>query len=107
MALDNYPIAAIATAPGRGGIGIIRISVADLKPFIRAFFQRQLSQRYAHFLSVKDAQHDTIDEGIAMYFPGVQSYTGQDVLELPGHGGPAVLRHVLERCLEVGRTYKM
>ncbi len=107
MALDNYPIAAIATAPGRGGIGIIRISGADLKPFIRDFFQRELSPRHAHFLSFKDAQHDPIDEGIALYFPGPQSYTGQDVLELQGHGGPAVLRRVLERCLEVGRPYQM
>src|SRR5690625_64885 len=107
MALDNYPIAAIATAPGRGGIGIVRISGADLKPFILDVFRRELQPRHAHFLGFNDAHQAPIDEGIALYFPGPQSYTGQDVLELQGHGGPAVLRRVLERCLEVGRPYQM
>src|SRR5690625_2455632 len=107
MALDNYPIAAVATAPGRGGIGIVRISGADLKPFILDFFRRELQPRHAHFLGFNDAHQAPIDEGIALYFPGPQSYTGQDVLELQGHGGPAVLRRVLERCLEVGRPYHM
>ena len=107
MALDSYPIAAIATAPGRGGIGIVRISGTDLRPFIRDFFQRELRPRHAHFLSFNDAEHTPIDEGIALYFPGPHSYTGEDVLELQGHGGPAVLRRVLERCLEVGRPYHM
>src|SRR5699024_12418935 len=56
---------------------------------------------------VNDAQHAPIGDGIALYFPGPQSYTGQDVLELQGQGGTAVLRRVLERCLEVGRPYHM
>jgi len=107
MTFDNYPIAAIATAPGRGGIGIVRISGADLKPFIHDFFQRTLQPRHAHFLPFNDANQIAIDEGIALYFPGPQSYTGEDILELQGHGGPAVLRRVLERCLEVGRPYQL
>lgn len=103
----NYPIAAIATAPGRGGIGIVRISGPDLKPFIQDFFGRMLTPRHAHFLSFHDAQQTPIDEGIALYFPAPHSYTGEDVLELQGHGGPAVLRRVLTRCLEVGKPYQI
>lgn len=100
--MPTYPIAAITTAPGRGGIGIVRISGANLSPFIAAFFGQQLQPRHAHFLPFKDAQGQSIDEGIALYFPAPHSYTGEDVLELQGHGGTAVLRRVLGRCFEVG-----
>jgi len=107
MANLNFPIAAIATAPGRGGIGIVRISGPDLRPFIDDFFGQPLTPRHAHFLSFKDGQGKPIDEGIALYFPAPHSYTGEDVLELQGHGGPAVLRRVLQRCLELGAAYQM
>lgn len=95
----SYPIAAITTAPGRGGIGIVRISGPDLSPFIQAFFKQELQPRHAHFLPFNDDHGSAIDEGIALYFPGPNSYTGEDVIELQGHGGTAVLRRVFGALL--------
>lgn len=103
--LLSYPIAAITTAPGRGGIGIVRISGSDLSPFIQAFFGHSLRPRHAHFLPFNDNNGQAIDEGIALYFQGPQSYTGEDIVELQGHGGTAVLRRVLNRCFEVGLPF--
>ncbi|MFV9474150.1 tRNA uridine-5-carboxymethylaminomethyl(34) synthesis GTPase MnmE [Advenella sp. RU8] len=100
---NNVPIVAIATAPGRGGIGVIRVSAPDLSAFIQQFFSRELVARHAHYLPFLDATGQAIDEGIALFFKAPNSYTGEDVLELQGHGGPAVLKRILERCLEVGR----
>lgn len=105
--MSNYPIAAITTAPGRGGIGIVRLSGSNLEPFIHAFFQQSLQPRHAHFLPFNDAHGEAIDEGIALYFAAPHSYTGEDVLELQGHGGTAVLRRVLERCFEVGAAFDL
>jgi len=97
------PIAAIATAPGRGGIGVVRISGADLSGLVRRLFQRDLTPRHAHYLPFKTVDGELLDEGIAIYFRRPHSYTGEDVLELQGHGGPAVLRRVLDSCLVAGR----
>ncbi|MGY6272602.1 tRNA uridine-5-carboxymethylaminomethyl(34) synthesis GTPase MnmE [Achromobacter denitrificans] len=97
------PIAAIATAPGRGGIGVVRVSGADLSGLARRLFQRDLTPRHAHYLPFKSESGELLDEGIAIYFRGPHSYTGEDVLELQGHGGPAVLRRVLDSCLAAGR----
>ena len=97
------PIAAIATAPGRGGIGVVRVSGADLSELVRRLFQRELTPRHAHYLPFKSVDGELLDEGIAIYFRAPHSYTGEDVLELQGHGGPAVLRRVLESCLAAGR----
>lgn len=97
------PIAAIATAPGRGGIGVVRVSGADLSGLVRRLFQRDLTPRHAHYLPFKAESGELLDEGIAIYFRAPHSYTGEDVLELQGHGGPAVLRRVLESCLAAGR----
>ncbi|SEI70014.1 tRNA uridine-5-carboxymethylaminomethyl(34) synthesis GTPase MnmE [Achromobacter sp. NFACC18-2] len=97
------PIAAIATAPGRGGIGVVRISGADLSGLVRRLFQRDLTPRHAHYLPFKTMEGELLDEGIAIYFRAPHSYTGEDVLELQGHGGPAVLRRVLDSCLAAGR----
>ena len=87
----HAPIAAIATAPGRGGIGVVRVSGADLSELVRRLFQRELTPRHAHYLPFKAVDGELLDEGIALYFKGPHSYTGEDVLELQGHGGPAVL----------------
>jgi len=103
--LDRAPIAAIATAPGRGGIGVVRISGPSLAELCAALFGRRLQARHAHYLPFRDAHGGLIDAGIALYFQAPQSYTGEDVLELQGHGGPAVLRRLLARCLEVGRPW--
>lgn len=101
LARQEDPIVAIATAPGRGAVGIVRLSGRDLSAFVRAFFGRALSPRHATYLPFPDAQGQPIDQGLAIYFPAPHSYTGEDVLELQAHGGPVVLKLLLARCLEV------
>ncbi|MBF6617216.1 MAG: tRNA uridine-5-carboxymethylaminomethyl(34) synthesis GTPase MnmE [Candidimonas sp.] len=100
---SHDPIIAIATAPGRGGIGIVRISGNSLQPLLARLFSMELKARHAHYLPFEDNEGKVIDAGIALYFPGPNSYTGEDVLELQGHGGPAVLRRLLAHCLQTGR----
>ncbi len=108
MTISNKdPIVAIATAPGRGGIGVVRVSAPELAAFIKQFFGRDLTARHAHYLPFADANGQAIDEGIALFFKGPHSYTGEDVLELQGHGGPAVLKRVIDRCIEVAREMHM
>ena len=98
----NEPIAAIATAPGRGGVGVVRISCPDPLPFIRGLIGRTLQPRHAHYARFLDASGVALDEGIVIWFEAPRSFTGEHVLELQGHGGPQVLQLVLERCLELG-----
>ena len=95
-------IAAIATAPGRGGIGIVRISGAGLVALMRPLIGQTLKPRVATLAAFLDAAGDVIDQGVTLYFPAPHSYTGEDVLELQGHGGPAVMQLLLRRCLELG-----
>lgn len=102
MATPSEPIAAIATAPGRGGIGVVRISGGAIESFIQPLTGKDLSPRRASFARFLDAEGGTLDEGIALYFPAPHSYTGESVLELQGHGGQHVLQSVLARCLELG-----
>lgn len=102
--LDQAPIAAIATASGRGGIGIVRISGTDLSALILALCGKALQARHATYLRFLDADGSLIDQGLALYFPAPHSYTGEDVLELQGHGGPVVLRVLLRRVLQAGRN---
>jgi tRNA modification GTPase len=103
MKLDTSPIAAIATAPGRGGIGVVRASGKSLAPLIEALFPgTRLAPRYATYIPFKSAGGDVIDQGLALYFNAPHSYTGEDVLELQGHGGPVVLQMLLARVLEAG-----
>src|SRR5690625_3768919 len=101
------PIIAIATPPGQGGIGVIRISGSHLASFIQSFFGRSLTPRHAHYLPFNDEHQQPIDSGIVLYFQAPHSYTGEDIIELQGHGGPAVLRRVLNRCLQVGQPLGM
>lgn len=97
------PIAAIATAPGRGAVGIVRISARqDLAPIVEAICGRQLKPREATYLPFRAADGDAIDHGLALLFPAPHSYTGEHVLELQAHGGPVVLQLLLARCLEAG-----
>ncbi|SPU48689.1 tRNA modification GTPase TrmE [Bordetella trematum] len=103
----SLPIAAIATAPGRGGIGVVRVSGPRLDAYIRDLLGRDLTPRHAHYLPFTTAEGEHIDEGIALYFKGPHSYTGEDVLELQGHGGPAVLKRLLARCLQAGHGLGM
>jgi tRNA modification GTPase len=104
MDFRSSPIAAIATAPGRGGIGVVRISGKDLAPVMEAVCgTAQLQARHATYLDFIGADGSVIDRGLAIYFRAPHSYTGEDVLELQGHGGPVVLQMLLTRCIEAGR----
>ena len=94
------PIAAIATAPGRGGVGIVRISGKGLAALVEVLCGRSLQPREATYLPFRDAAGQPIDQGLGLYFPAPHSYTGEDVLELQAHGGPVVLQLLLARCLE-------
>jgi tRNA modification GTPase len=95
------PIAAIATAPGRGGVGIVRVSSsADLSALALALCGRALPAREACYAPFRDAAGQPIDQGIALRFAAPHSYTGEHVLELQAHGGPVVLQLLLARCLE-------
>ncbi|MHB1372437.1 MAG: tRNA uridine-5-carboxymethylaminomethyl(34) synthesis GTPase MnmE [Thauera sp.] len=95
-------IAAIATAPGRGGIGVVRVSGAGLAGFAQVLCGREPRPRVACFTAFRDADDRAIDEGILLHFPAPASFTGEDVLELQGHGGPVVMQMLLERCLQLG-----
>lgn len=103
---NNDTIAAIATPPGRGGIGIIRISGTDLKPLAREILGKLPDPRHAGLFSFLDQNSQIIDQGIALYFPSPHSYTGEEVLELQGHGGPAVMNLLLDRCLQLGAAWR-
>jgi len=102
---DASPIAAIATAPGRGGIGVVRLSGRGLMSIATAVCGLQpgaLQARHAHYVGFVAADGSVIDRGLAIWFEAPHSYTGEDVLELQGHGGPVVLQMLLNRCLEAG-----
>ncbi len=98
------PIIAIATAPGRGAVGIVRVSGTDLKAWADTLCGKRLQARQAHYLPFKDDKGEPIDQGLAIFFPGPHSYTGEDVLELQAHGGPVVLQLLLARCIELAES---
>ena len=95
-------IAAIATAPGRGGIGVVRGSGTGLLPFAELLIGKAPAPRHATLGRFLGADGSAIDQGILLYFPAPHSFTGEDVLELQAHGGPVVLQMLLARCLELG-----
>jgi tRNA modification GTPase len=94
------PIVAIATAPGRGAVGIVRVSGRDLSALIAAVCGRTLAPRQATLLPFLGADGQALDRGLALHFPAPHSYTGEDVLELQAHGGPVLLQLLLARCLQ-------
>ncbi len=98
------PIVAIATAPGRGAVGIVRVSGRGLEPLAQRLTGRVLRPRVAHYGPFLDAQGQVLDQGLALFFPGPHSYTGEDVLELQAHGGPVLLQLLVARCLEVAAS---
>ncbi len=106
--LDNPPafapetIAAIATAPGRGGIGVIRLSGCNLQALATTLSGKQPLPRMATLARFRAADGSVIDSGLLLYFPAPNSFTGEEVLELQGHGGPVVLQMLLSRCLDLG-----
>lgn len=96
-------IAAIATASGRGGIGVVRLSGNNLQPWIEGLSGKpSLLPRIATFNNFLGANGEVIDQGILLYFPAPYSFTGEEVLELQGHGGSVVMSLLLQRCLELG-----
>jgi tRNA modification GTPase len=101
LAQHDAPIIAIATAPGRGAVGIVRVSGKNLSGLVMALCGRALKPREATYLPLLDEDGVPIDHVLALHFPGPHSYTGEDVLELQAHGGPVVLQLILARCLRV------
>jgi tRNA modification GTPase len=99
--LDNDTICAIATPIGRGGIGIIRLSGANALDIAGKLVDATLKPRYAHYGDFRH-NHELIDQGICIYFPNPHSFTGEDVVELQGHGGPILLDKLLSICVELG-----
>ena len=100
--LDTDTIAAIATAQGNGPVGVIRLSGPDSLTIALALSGSELTPRYAHYRSFLDNEGQAIDSGLAIYFPGPNSFTGDDVVEIQGHGGHIVLQTLLSRCIELG-----
>lgn len=95
-------IVAIATAPGRGGVGVVRISGEKALNIGEAITQAKLTPRHAHYLPFYDQLNNFIDQGIALYFKGPHSFTGEDVVELQGHGGPVVMDMLVEAATAQG-----
>lgn len=100
--LNNDTIAAIATAPGTGGIGVVRVSGKKTKEIAGCIIGELAPKRMAGMRTFTNAAGDSLDSGLTLYFEGPDSYTGEDVLELQGHGGPGVLRLILRACIEAG-----
>ncbi len=99
---NTATIAALATAPGRGGVGIIRLSGPQSLAIAERIIQRTPTPRYAHYLPFHDEHERILDSGIVLYFPGPNSFTGEDVVELQGHGGPVVMDMLLQRVFSLG-----
>jgi tRNA modification GTPase len=95
-------IAAVATPPGIGGIGIVRVSGPAVRALAQVLLRQLPAPRYASYATFRDADDQPIDRGLALFFPAPHSFTGEDVLELHGHGGPVVLDMLLGRVLELG-----
>ena len=104
LARHHEPIVAIATAPGRGAVGIVRVSGRDIAALVRVLCGRDLRPREATYLPFRDADGSAIDHGLAIYFAGPHSFTGEDVLELQAHGGPVVLQLLVQRCLQAAAS---
>lgn len=102
MTVFQDSIVAIATAPGRGGIGVIRVSGEKSASVAQSVLGKLPEPRNAHYGPFKGQNAQVLDEGIAIYFPGPNSFTGEDVLELQGHGGPVVLDMILSECQRLG-----
>ncbi|GAB1262916.1 tRNA uridine-5-carboxymethylaminomethyl(34) synthesis GTPase MnmE [Aurantivibrio plasticivorans] len=98
----NDTIAAIATASGRGGIGIVRLSGPKARAIGEMICQQTLTPRHAHHTPFHSTDSQIIDEGIAIYFVGPHSFTGEDSVELQGHGGPVILDMLMDCCLQHG-----
>lgn len=99
---DNDTICAAATAPGRGGVGIVRLSGSLVPEIIHCWLKLELLPRHARMARFENAHGELLDHGLALYFPAPHSYTGEHVLELHGHGNPLILESIVERLIELG-----
>jgi len=99
---SNDVIAALITPPGRGGVGIVRLSGGNLEHFFKGLLGFIPTPRYAHYQPFLASDGELIDQGIVLYFPAPDSFTGEHVLELQGHGGPVVMDCLLRRAIELG-----
>jgi tRNA modification GTPase len=99
---DVDTIAAVSTPAGTGGIGVVRVSGPLAEPIAAAIAGKHLTPRTAHYVDFLNHDGSLIDRGIGLFFPGPRSYTGEDVLELQGHGAPMALSLLLRRCLDLG-----
>lgn len=99
---NNDTITALATPPGRGGVGIVRVSGPRVKAIAETVLGLLPPPRYATYTAFLDINGTAIDEGLALYFPGPHSFTGEDVIEFQGHGGPVILDMLIRRILELG-----
>jgi len=95
-------ITAIATPPGYGGVGIVRVSGKNAVNILQKITGKLTKPRYAEYLPFKDCNHEIIDTGIVIYFPGPNSFTGEDVVEFQGHGGPVVLELLIQEIIALG-----
>lgn len=102
LATDSDTICAIATPPGRGGVGVVRVSGPLAKSIAKTLLHFDPNPRHAHYSSIYDSSNDLIDQGIVIFFPGPNSFTGEDVLELQGHGGSFVLDRLLKETVNCG-----
>ncbi|MFC3815534.1 tRNA uridine-5-carboxymethylaminomethyl(34) synthesis GTPase MnmE [Lysobacter sp. GCM10012299] len=102
MTPSRDTIAAIATAPGAGGVGIVRLSGPRARAIAEVLCARTLKPRHAHHVRFTAADGEAIDDGIALHFAAPASYTGEDVVELQAHGSPAVLQELVTRCVALG-----
>lgn len=102
MSDKDSTIAAVATAPGRGGVGVVRVSGKNLLPMVQALCGKTPIPRVATYADFKDVNGEAIDNGLLLFFAAPASFTGEDVIELQGHGGPVVMEMLLNRCLELG-----
>ncbi len=102
LPLQDDTIAAVATPPGRGGIGVVRASGPTVPAIAQAIIGELPTPRNAVYRSFLDADGNLIDRGIALFFPAPSSFTGEDILELQGHGGPIVMQMLIQRVLELG-----
>ena len=97
------PIIAISTAPGKGAVGIVRISGHSLEGFTEILTKTKLEEKKVRFIKLKDTQGELIDEVLCIFFKGPNSYTGEDILEIQGHGGPIVLQRIVKHCLKISK----